>query len=128
MSETVEKLRVDKWLWHARFFKTRTLAATQVKAGVVRINGTVTKKPASTVTPADVLTFAQGDHIRVIQIDALGIRRGPAPEAQALYTDLSPPEPKAQNKPPENPGFDGKGRPSKKDRRTLDLSKARYLE
>ncbi|MGJ8556857.1 MAG: RNA-binding S4 domain-containing protein [Sulfitobacter geojensis] len=128
MSETVEKLRVDKWLWHARFFKTRTLAATQVKSGVVRINGTVTKKPASTVTPADVLTFAQGDHIRVIQIDALGIRRGPAPEAQALYTDLSPPEPKAQNKPPENPGFDGKGRPSKKDRRTLDLSKARYLE
>ncbi|MFY0647918.1 RNA-binding S4 domain-containing protein [Sulfitobacter geojensis] len=128
MSETVEKLRVDKWLWHARFFKTRTLAATQVKAGVVRINGTVTKKPASTVTTADVLTFAQGDHIRVIQIDALGIRRGPAPEAQALYTDLSPPEPKAQNEPPENPGFDGKGRPSKKDRRTLDLSKARYLE
>ncbi|MBM1688729.1 S4 domain-containing protein [Sulfitobacter geojensis] len=128
MSETVEKLRVDKWLWHARFFKTRTLAATQVKSGVVRINGTVTKKPASTVTPADVLTFAQGDHIRVIQIDALGIRRGPAPEAQALYTDLSPPEPKTQNKPPENPGFDGKGRPSKKDRRTLDLSKARYLE
>ncbi|WP_386627288.1 RNA-binding S4 domain-containing protein [Sulfitobacter geojensis] len=128
MSETVEKLRVDKWLWHARFFKTRTLAATQVKSGVVRINGTVTKKPASTVTQADVLTFAQGDHIRVIQIDALGIRRGPAPEAQALYTDLSPPEPKAQNKPPDNPGFDGKGRPSKKDRRTLDLSKARYLE
>ena len=128
MSDTVEKLRVDKCLWHARFFKTRTLAAAQIKAGALRINGEVTQKPASTVTPANVLTFAQGDHIRVIQIDALGIRRGPAPEAQALYTDLSPPQPKAQNKPPENPGFDGKGRPTKKDRRTLDLSKARYLE
>jgi ribosome-associated heat shock protein Hsp15 len=128
VSETTGKLRVDKWLWHARFFKTRTLAAAQVKTGAVRINGTVSQKPASTVAPADVLTFAQGDHIRVIQIDALGTRRGPAPEAQALYTDLSPPQPKAQNKPPENPGFDGKGRPSKKDRRTLDLSKARYLE
>ncbi|MDF3413181.1 RNA-binding S4 domain-containing protein [Sulfitobacter sp. M57] len=128
MSDSVEKLRVDKWLWHARFFKTRTLAAAQVKAGALRINGTLTQKPASTIVPTDVLTFAQGDHIRVIQIDALGVRRGPAPEAQALYTDLSPPEPKNRNKQPENPGFDGKGRPSKKDRRTLDLSKARYLE
>ncbi len=128
MSETAEKLRVDKWLWHARFFKTRSLAASRVKTGAVRINSTHTQKPASTVSIGDVLTFAQGDHIRVIQIDVLGERRGPAPEAQALYTDLAPPQPKAQNKDPINPGFDGKGRPSKKDRRTLDLSKARYLE
>ena len=128
MSETAEKLRVDKWLWHARFFKTRSLAAARVKTGAVRINGNLTHKPSSNVSAGDVLTFAQGDHIRVIQVDALGERRGPAPEAQALYTDLSPPEPKAKNIQPVNPGFDGKGRPSKKDRRTLDLSKARYLE
>ena len=128
MSDAPEKLRVDKWLWQARFFKTRSLAAAQVTAGTVRINGNLTQKRASTVSPGDVLTFAQADHIRVIQIDALGSRRGPAPEAQALYTDLSPPEPKSKNKTPENPSFDGKGRPSKKDRRTLDLSKARYLE
>ncbi|MFK7835337.1 MAG: RNA-binding S4 domain-containing protein [Sulfitobacter sp.] len=128
MSETAGKLRVDKWLWHARFFKTRSLAASKVKTGAVRINGTVTHKPSSMVAPSDVLTFAQGDHIRVIEIVALGERRGPAPEAQALYTDLSPPQPKPKNIQSANPGFDGKGRPTKKDRRTLDLSKARHLE
>ncbi|MFC6637660.1 RNA-binding S4 domain-containing protein [Sulfitobacter sp. JBTF-M27] len=128
MTETAEKLRVDKWLWHARFFKTRSLAASRVKTGAVRINGTVTHKPSSNVSPGDVLTFAQGYHIRVIQIDALGERRGPAPEAQALYTDLSPPKPKSESKEASNPRFDGKGRPTKKDRRTLDLSKVRHLE
>ena len=128
MSEAAAKLRVDKWLWHARFFKTRSVAAAQVSAGSVRINGQLTQKRASTISAGDVLTFAQGDHIRVIQIDALGIRRGPAPEAQALFTDLSPPQPKSKDKPPENPGFDGKGRPTKRDRRVLDLSKARHLE
>ena len=128
MSEKTEKLRVDKWLWHARFFKTRSLAAARVKAGAVRINATATEKTSSMVAAGDVLTFAQGDHIRVIQIAALGERRGPAPEAQALYTDLSPPQPHKEDKQPANPGFDGKGRPTKKDRRTLDLSKARHLE
>lgn len=128
MSDTTEKLRIDKWLWHARFFKTRSLAAAKVKTGTARINGNTTHKPSSTVAPGDVLTFAKDDHIRVIQIDALGERRGPAPEAQALYTDLSPPQPKEKNAHTSNPGFDGKGRPTKKDRRTLDLSKARHLE
>lgn len=128
MTDPAVKLRVDKWLWQARFFKTRSLAASRVVAGAVRINGTITHKRASMVAPGDVLTFAQGDHIRVIEVVALGTRRGPAPEAQALYTDLSPPKPKSEDKPPANPGFDGKGRPTKKDRRTLDLSKVRYLE
>lgn len=128
MSEAAAKLRVDKWLWHARFFKTRSLAATQVGEGSLRINGTATQKRAATVTPGDVLTFAQGDHIRVIQIDALGARRGPATEAQALYTDLSPPQPKPPKEEAENPAFEGKGRPTKKDRRSHDLSKARHLE
>jgi ribosome-associated heat shock protein Hsp15 len=128
VSETTGKLRIDKWLWHARFFKTRSLAASRIKTGTARINGTVTHKPSSMVAPGDVLTFAKDDHIRVIQIDALGERRGPAPEAQALYTDLSPPQPREKNEHTSNPGFDGKGRPTKKDRRTLDLSKARHLE
>jgi ribosome-associated heat shock protein Hsp15 len=128
VSEVAAKLRVDKWLWFARFFKTRSLAAAQVSSGIVRINGQITHKRSSTVIVDDVLTFALGDHIRVIKVDGLGVRRGPAPEAQALYTDLSPPEPKTKDKQPENPGFDGKGRPSKRDRRVLDLSKARHLE
>lgn len=123
-----EKLRLDKWLWHARFFKTRSLAATRVVAGDVRVNGERTQKRSQMVGPSDVLTFVQGDHIRVIQIEAIGQRRGPAPEAQSLYTDLSPPEPRIKNTAPINPGYEGKGRPTKRNRRILDLSKARSLE
>ena len=128
MPDTKPKLRVDKWLWHARFFKTRSLAATRVQSGSLRINGEPTTKRAATISPGDVLTFAQGNAVRVIQIDALGTRRGPAPEAQTLYTDLSPAAPKEQEKGPQNPAFEGKGRPTKRDRRQLDLSKARHLE
>ncbi len=126
--QPAEKLRLDKWLWYARFFKTRTLAASTVAGGNVRINGALAYKRSATITPGDVLTFPKDDHIRVIQIDALGVRRGPAPEAQALYTDLSPPERTPKDKTTQNPAFEGKGRPTKRDRRQLDLSKARHLE
>lgn len=128
MTGSAEKLRLDKWLWYARFFRSRSLAAGIVTAGKVRINGNATVKRAATVGAGDVLTFAQGDHIRVIRIDAVGTRRGPACEAQGLYTDLSPPMPHPRNDAPENPAFEGKGRPSKKDRRILDLSRGRHLE
>ncbi|MGB7240733.1 MAG: RNA-binding S4 domain-containing protein [Sulfitobacter sp.] len=124
----VEKLRLDKWLWHARFFKTRSLAATRVSAGDVRVNGDRVEKRATSVAAGDVLTFAQGHEVRVIRIDAIGQRRGPATEAQKLYSDLTPPKATTPEKIPENPAFEGKGRPTKRDRRTLDLSKARYLE
>lgn len=128
MAEGAEKLRLDKWLWFARFFKTRSLAASRVLAGDVRINGNATTKRASMIAAGDVLTFALGDHIRVIRIEQIGTRRGPAPEAQALYSDLSPPEARKRDDAPENPAFEGKGRPTKRDRRQLDLSKARHLE
>jgi len=128
LSQGATKLRLDKWLWHARFFKTRSLAAARVAAGAVRVNGEAVQKRATLVVPGDVLTFAMGDDVRVIQVAAIGTRRGPAPEAQELYADLSPPSPKSEKKPPENPAFEGKGRPSKRDRRVLDLSRARHLE
>ncbi len=116
------RLRVDKWLWYARFFKTRTLAAAQVSAGHVRLNGDKIHKPAQGVAPGDVLTFAQGKRIRVIRIEALGTRRGPAPEAQALYDDISPP-PVARPRSAQgaNPRYDKGGRPTKKDRRDMGL-------
>jgi ribosome-associated heat shock protein Hsp15 len=123
-----DKLRLDKWLWHGRFFKTRTLAAVQVAEGAVRVNGARTSKRSHLVVPGDVLTFSQGDQVRVIRIEALGTRRGPAPEAQSLYTDLAPPEPGSRKIAPQNPAFEGKGRPTKRDRRILDLSRARSLE
>lgn len=113
------KLRIDKWLWQARFFKTRSLSAKQVSGGHVRVNGNRVLKPAHSVVPGDVLTFPQGRLVRVVRIEALGERRGPAPEAQTLYTDLT----ETQDVRPRNPGFEGKGRPTKKDRRAIDLSR-----
>lgn len=118
------RLRIDKWLWQARFFKTRSLAAKVVSGGHVRVNGDKIDKPARNVGPDDVLTFAQGRDIRVVRVVALGDRRGPAPEARTLYEDLSPPK----NDAPENPGFEGKGRPTKKERRQIDLSRGQTLE
>lgn len=129
MSEaSADKLRLDKWLWYARFYKTRSLAASIVAGGAVRINGTPASKRSTTITAGDVLTFSKDDHIRVIRVEACGTRRGPAPEAQALYTDMAPPERRTEDKVPHNPAFEGKGRPTKRDRRQLDLSKARHLE
>jgi ribosome-associated heat shock protein Hsp15 len=81
-------LRLDKWLWQARFFKTRSLAATVANKGKVRINRMLVTKPHYRVRPGDVLTFAQGHEIRIVRIVALGERRGPAPEAQMLYEDI----------------------------------------
>lgn len=86
-----ETLRLDKWLWQARFFKTRSLAATLVSKGRVRVNGQPAARPSRGVGAGDVLTFPQGRAIRVIRILALGERRGPAPEARMLYDDLDPP-------------------------------------
>lgn len=119
-----ERLRIDKWLWQARFFKTRSLAAKVVSGGHVRVNSDKIDKPARNVGPGDVLTFAQGRDIRIVRIVALGTRRGPASEAQTLYEDLSPP----RKDEPENPGFEGKGRPTKKERRQIDLSRGQTLE
>ncbi|TMV08997.1 RNA-binding S4 domain-containing protein [Ruegeria sediminis] len=119
MAEAPAKLRIDKWLWQARFFKTRSLAAKQVGGGHVRVNGNRVLKPAHAVGPGDVLTFAQGRIIRVVRIMALGERRGPATEAQTLYADLT----EKQDEPPPNPKYEGNGRPSKRDRRALDLSR-----
>lgn len=126
-SAAADRIRIDKWLWFARFFKTRGLAAQEVGAGHVRVNGDRVSKPAQPVRPGDTLTFAQGRQIRVVRIVALGERRGPAPEAQMLYEDLSP-TPAAQDIVPPAPGYDGKGRPSAKDRRNALLSRRDLLE
>jgi ribosome-associated heat shock protein Hsp15 len=84
-----ERIRIDKWLWQARFFKTRSLASEMVAAGHLRVNGDKTAKPGRAVGHGDVLTFRQAGVIRVIRILACGTRRGPAPEARGLYDDLA---------------------------------------
>ena len=108
-------LRLDKWLWQARFFKTRALAAKLVSEGKVRVNAARVSKPARTVAPGDTLTFPQGRAIRVVRITALPVRRGPAPEARRCYEDLSPPAPERDPAAP----VPGGPRPTKKDRRNL---------
>ncbi len=122
-----DRQRIDKWLWRARFFKTRGLATGLAGSGRLRINREHVAKPAHPVRPGDVLTFPQGDRIRVIRIEALGHRRGPAPEARALYTDLdeATAAPDSGPKPDPGPGplaerETGAGRPTKKERREID--------
>ncbi len=88
-----DRLRIDKWLWHARVMKTRSLAARLVADGHVRLNGTRTDTPAKPVKVGDVLTIALERTVRVYRVLALGERRGPASEAQTLYEDLSPEPP-----------------------------------
>lgn len=125
MPEAPGKIRLDKWLWQARFFKTRALSAKTVSGGHVRVNGNRAAKPAHAVAPGDVLTFPQARQVRVVRIVALGLRRGPASEAQALYEDLSPP---VRNDVPPAPRYEGKGRPTGRDRRKLDLKRGGALE
>ena len=127
MSDTqAATLRLDKWLWHARFARTRSLAAKLVAGARFRINGNPTDKAHHAVRPGDVLTFPLGPHIRVIKVLALGTRRGPAPEARLLYDDLDPPKstPTVPAEPPVAPRADGAGRPTKRERRETDRLKA----
>jgi len=117
-------MRADKWLWHARFFKTRALAAKVIAGGHLRVNGDKVHKTARAVGPGDVLTFPQARRIRVVKVRALSERRGPAVEAQALYDDLTPPA----DSPPPAPRYDGGGRPSGKDRRKARLYEPGQLD
>ncbi len=90
---STEACRIDVWLWRARFAKTRSLAAALVEAGAVRLtrNGAQTRldKPSRSVHIGDLLTFARAGRVTTLRIEGLGDRRGPAPEARALYVDLA---------------------------------------
>jgi ribosome-associated heat shock protein Hsp15 len=89
-AETTAGQRLDKWLWAARFFKSRTGAAALCAEGKIRMSGRVISKAHVTVRVGDVLTFPLGRHIRVVKVLALAARRGPAAEARGLYEDLNP--------------------------------------
>jgi len=116
-------LRLDKWLWYARFFKSRSLAARLTASGKIRRNRVSVHKAHQAVRPGDVLTFPQGSQIRVVKVLALGERRGPASEAHLLYEDLAPAPPsreevaRAASSGEREPGS---GRPTKRERRAID--------
>lgn len=89
--------RIDKWLWCARFFKTRSLAAKTVSEGGFRLTreGATSRieKASALIRPGDKVAFLLGERLRVLEIVACGLRRGPAAEARLLYEDCSPPAP-----------------------------------
>jgi ribosome-associated heat shock protein Hsp15 len=80
-----ESLRIDKWLWHARFCKTRSLAQAKAEAGQIRLNGNRIEKPSAAVRPGDIMTLTAGREVLVLRVLGLGERRGPASEARTLY-------------------------------------------
>jgi ribosome-associated heat shock protein Hsp15 len=96
-----ESCRIDVWLWRARFFKTRNLAARMVTDGRIRLlrgaAGTRLDKPSRNVRRGDGLLIALGQRSVAVQIEALGARRGPAPEARALYSVIDAPERQASS-------------------------------
>jgi ribosome-associated heat shock protein Hsp15 len=120
MEETASTLRVDKWLWAARFFKTRSLASDACAGGKIDVNDQAAK-PARLVRAGDMVevSLPQGRR-RIVKVLALDDRRGPATAARALYEDLTPPEPARprQAPPPYRPP--GAGRPTKRERRDID--------
>lgn len=89
-----DRQRLDKWLWYARFAKTRSLAARLVTGGFVRLNGLRVENAAKALACGDVLTIAAEHATATVRVLDLGERRGPAPEARLLYADLAagPPE------------------------------------
>ncbi len=123
-----DRQRLDKWLWYARFFKTRSLATRVCTASRVRINRVVVAKANAALKIGDVLTFPQASRIRVVEVAALGERRGPAAEARALYTDLTPDQPVAGKTAVGVPAAPaprarGAGRPTKAERRATERFK-----
>lgn len=117
-------VRLDKWLWAARFFKTRAVAAQAVASGKVEVND-VRAKPAKLLRLGDRLRVRRGPYLYLLTVHVLSERRGPPAQAAALYEE--DPEGKAARErlahqlriaPP--PAFEGKGRPTKRDRRELE--------
>jgi ribosome-associated heat shock protein Hsp15 len=80
--------RLDKWLFHARFYRTRPLAQAAASAGKIRLNGVRVDKPGHALKPGDVLTLGRGADVMAVRVLALAERRGPASEARALYEVL----------------------------------------
>ena len=118
-----EPLRIDKWLWAARFFKTRSLAAKAVDGGKVRLNG-APAKPARAIKPGDELAIRVGELEWVVEVRALSRSRGPAAQAALLYAEREDSRARreaaiAARKVQAHPAAGVKGRPTKKDRRLI---------
>jgi ribosome-associated heat shock protein Hsp15 len=115
----MDSVRVDKWLWAARFFKTRSLAARACDGGKVDVNDQAAK-PSKLVRPGDLLGVTLPGGRRIARIVALSERRSAGSVARTLYDDLTPPAPPRIRRAPVGYRPPGAGRPTKRDRRELD--------
>ena len=124
----MEKLRIDKWLWAARFYKTRTLASEEIDKGRVHVNG-VAVKPAREVKAGDVVLVRTGVISRSVVVQAVSDKRGPAPQAALLFTET--PESvtaraaaaEQRRLAPEPALSLAQGRPTKRERRDTDKAR-----
>lgn len=125
MAEPLTRQRIDKWLWAARFYKTRALAVDEIGRGRVQVGGS-NVKPAREIKPGDVVTLRQGAVARTVVVRSLSPMRGPAPVAQQLYEE-TPDSIAAREQAaavrrlaPEPAHAIAQGRPTKRDRRAID--------
>lgn len=129
----VDSQRIDKWLWFARAGKTRTLCATLVSEGKVRVNGTKIDKPAHVVRVGDTVTIAMRQRMRILEVVGFGLRRGGADVAAALFRDLTPAPIRSDDATDDSCGANGavarrepgSGRPTKRERREMERFKFR---
>lgn len=125
MAEPPQRQRIDKWLWAARFYKTRALAVDEIGRGRVQVAG-ANVKPARELKAGDVVTLRQGHATRTVVVKALSPMRGPAPVAQQLYEETAASiaareqAAAARRLAPEPAHAIAQGRPTKRDRRALD--------
>jgi ribosome-associated heat shock protein Hsp15 len=120
----MDAVRLDRWLWAARFYKSRSLAHAACEGGKVDVNGRAAK-PARDVRVGDQVHVTLGEWRRELVVRALSERRGPATEARALYEDLSPPPPPRGRRALPVVRAPGLGRPTKRERRLLDRLRPR---
>ncbi len=124
MADAPSQTRIDKWLWAARFYKTRSLATAAVAGGKIEVNGEGAK-PSKSVKPGDRVRIRLGPVEYVLTVKAIGERRGSAPAAQALYEESAESAAArekiaAQRRYAAPPAYEEKGKPSKKDRREME--------
>jgi ribosome-associated heat shock protein Hsp15 len=83
---TRERVRIDKWLWHARFYRSRAQAQQAAASGLLRLNGLRVERASAGVQPGDIVTLPRGRDVLAVRIEAVALRRGRAAEAKKLYS------------------------------------------
>ena len=121
--EPVASVRIDKWLWAVRVYKTRSLATTACRAGNVKVNDQRVK-PSHTVKPDEIIVARNGEIVRTVKVVAMLEKRVAAKEVPTFMTDLTPPEELSPRRSPKAAPVlvreRGTGRPTKRDRRKID--------